>query len=248
MTRNRMIRFISVLIYSIGTILGMAVFASIIFGDFEAARFDAAYRLDEPLHSVRCPVVMTAEGTGAITASITNTRDKQTEFRIRTRISQGSATLMREENTTLTLEPGETQKAEWTVTPDDAAYGRLILAKVRLFGKYPLPSREGSCGILFIDLTGFSGSQVFTFMVALALLSIAIGVGLWFWANRPLKELGMAVLRAMGGLAGCIIIGTIIGLFGYWLVGGIVLVISFLLIGTIIGHFLTRSDVMQRST
>ena len=248
MTKNKAICFISVLTYSIGAILGMAVFAAIVFGDFEAARFDAAFRLDEPLNTVRCPVVMTAEDTVAITASIKNTRNRETEFRIRTRISQGSATLMREENTTLSLEPGETQKAEWTVTPEDAAYSRLILAKVRLFGKYPLPSREGSCGILFLDLKGFSGKLIFSFSVGLALLSMGVGMGLWFWINQPLKDLGMAVMRSMGGLAGCIIVGAIIGFLGYWMMGGIILVIGFLLIVSIIGHFIVRSDVTRRAT
>ena len=239
---NRKFSTLSVLIFSVGVVLGMSLFGIVLWGDFEAARFDAAYRFDEPLKTIRCPVMMTAKDIGSVTASFTNSLDRPVEFRIRTHISQGSATLMREENSILPLEPGETQEIGWTVTPDDAAFGRFILARVRLFGKYPLPSRDGSCGILFVNLSNLTGNQVFILILAATLLFMAVGVGLWIAGNKPLSGLGLTVVQAMGALVGCMLVGTIVGLLGNWMLGGIVLVVTLLLIGTTVGYFINRTS------
>lgn len=240
---NRKFSTLSVLIFSVSVVFGISVFSIVLWGDFEAARFDAAYRFDEPLKTIGCPVMMTAIDIGSVTASFTNPLDRPIEFRIRTHISQGSATLMREENSILPLDPGETQKISWTVTPDDAAFGRFILARVRLFGKYPLPSRDGSCGILFVNVSNLTGNQIFVFILVATLLFMAVGAGLWIAGNKPLIGLGLTVIQAMGALAGCVLVGTIVGLLGNWMLGGIVLVVTLLLIGTTIGYFINRTSV-----
>ena len=239
---NRRFSTLGVLIFSVGVVLGIALFSIVLWGDFEAARFDAAYRFDEPLKTLRCPVIMTAIDIGSVAASFTNSLDRPVEFRIRTHISQGSATLMREENSILPLDPGKTQEISWTVTPDDAAFGRLILARVRLFGKYPLPSRDGSCGILFVNMSNLTGNQIFVLILAATLSCMAIGAGLWVIGNKPLSGLRLTVIQAMGALAGCVVVGTIVGLLGYWLLGGIILVVTVLLIGTTIAYFITRTS------
>jgi hypothetical protein len=238
--KNKIVRNLGVLIFTVGVVFGVALFSIVIWGDFEAARFDAAYRFDEPLRSVRCPVIMTEVDVGSVSASFSNPTDDPVEFRIRTHISQGSATLMREENSTLPLAPGESQRIGWTVTPDDAAFGRLILARVRLFPRYPLPARDGSCGILFLSTSALNGNQIFAFILAVALLCMGIGAGLWVIVHRPLLGLGLAVTRSMSALAGCILVGMIVGLLGSWMFGGIILVITVLLVATIIGYFLTQ--------
>jgi hypothetical protein len=243
--KNKIERSLGVLIFAVGVIFGVALLGIVIWGDFEAARFDAAYRFDEPIRTIRCPVIMTEVDIGSVSASFKNPTENSIEFRIRTHISQGSATLMREENSILPLDPGETQRIGWTVTPDDAAFGRLILARVRLFPKYPLPARDGSCGILFVQTATFTGNQIFAFIAGAALLFMAIGAGLWISVNRPLLGIGLAVARSMGALAGCILVGMIIGLLGNWMFGGIILVITVLLVATIIGYFMTRPQAVK---
>ncbi len=238
---NKTVRTLSVLIFAIGVFCGMMLSASIVWGDLEAARFDAAVRFDKPLTTLECPVMVTKSGT--VSASFTNPLDRAVEFRIRTHISQGSATLMREENSRLPLEPGETQSLEWTVTADDAAYGRLILVRVFLFGKYPLSSRDGSCGILVVNVSGFTGNQLFSLILAATLLSMAVGAGLWVVVNpRPLRGREQAVIRSMAALAASVLLVIIVGMFGNWMFSVLVFVITVLLIGTIIGHFVTRTD------
>ncbi|MBC8262894.1 MAG: hypothetical protein H8E47_02055 [Anaerolineales bacterium] len=239
-SENRAIRTLGVLIFSAGVLLGMALFASAVWGDLEATLFDVSMRGSAPLTTLRCPVMMTATEVGTVTAAFTNPLERAIEFTIRTHISRGYVTLMREINSKLPLAPGETQTLEWTVTPDDAAYGRLILVGVRLSAKYPLPSRHGSCGILIVNLPYFTGNQVGAFTFAASLLSMVVGAGLWVTRNRPLSGLGLDVTRTMGALAGCVLAGMIVGLLGWWVLGVIILVITVLLISTIIGYFVGR--------
>lgn len=239
-SENKAIRILGVLIFSVGVLLGMALFASAVWGDLEASLFDTSMRGDATLTTLRCPVMMTATGPGTVTATFTNPLERPIDFYIRAHISQGYVTLMREEITSLPLDPGEMQPVQWTVTPDDAAYGRLILVRVRLSAKYPLPSRGGSCGILVVDLPYFTGNQILAFILAASLLSMVVGAGLWVAGNRPLSGLGLDVTRAMGALAGCVLAGTIVGLLGWWGLGVLIFAFTVLLIGAIIGYFVNR--------
>ena len=238
--KNRTVRILGMLIFSVGVLLGTALFGIVVWGDFEAAMFDPSIKRDAPLSTLRCPVMMTKTEAGTITATFTNPLERPIELYTRAHITEGYVTLMREIITTLPLDPGETKPLQWTVTSDDAAFGRLILVKVTVNRKYPLPSRQGTCGILVVGLPYFTGAQIFAFALAASLLSMAGGAGLWVVANRPLKELGLDVITAMGVLAGCMLVGMIVGLRGSWMFGGLIFVFTVLLIGAIVGYFVNR--------
>ncbi|MBL7184236.1 MAG: hypothetical protein ISS50_07280 [Anaerolineae bacterium] len=244
-SKNKTIRILGVLIFSAGVLLGMALFGIVVWGDFEAAMFDPSIKRDAPLATLRCPVMMTKTETGTVSATFTNPLERPIELYTRAHITEGYVTLMREIITTLPLDPGETKPLQWTVTPDDAAFGRLILVKITVNRKYPLPSRQGTCGILVVDLPYFTGNQIFAFTLAASLLSMVAGAGLWVVANRPLRGPGLDVTRAMGVLAGSVLTGTIVGLRGSWMFGGLIFVFTVLLIGAVIGYFVSRSGQNQ---
>ena len=244
-SKNKTIRILGVLIFSAGVLLGMALFGIVVWGDFEAAMFDPSIKRDAPLATLRCPVMMTKTETGTVSATFTNPLERPIELYTRAHITEGYVTLMREVNTKLPLDPGETKPLQWTVTSDDAAFGRLILVKVTVNRKYPLPSRQGTCGILVVDLPYFTGNQIFAFTLAASLLSMVAGAGLWVVANRPLRGPGLDVTRAMGVLAGSVLTGTIVGLRGSWMFGGLIFVFTVLLIGAVIGYFVSRSGQNQ---
>jgi len=241
MNSKRILRTLGVFIFAIGVFFGMALLAIAVWGDLEASLFDTSMRGDASLTTLRCPVMMTPNETGRASATFENPLERPVTFTIRAHISQGYVTLMREIDSKLLLEPGETQTLKWTVTPDDAAYGRLVLMRVHLSAKYPLPSRDASCGILVVDLTYFSGSQLAAFTLAASVLGMAIGAGLWVVANRPLRGPAREAIRAMGVLAGSVSIGLVLGLMGQWLLGVLLLVISLLLIVTIAGYLVSRT-------
>lgn len=234
-------RPLGILLFSIGLLAGMALFGAVIWSDLEASLFNPGIQQDAALRSLRCPVVITTSETGTVTASLHNPLDRSTDRYVRAHITDGYVTLLREVNELVTLEPGERQQVQWTVTADDAAFRRLILVKVVLRGRYPLPSRQGTCGILVVDVPYLTGDQVFGLSFAASLLAMAVGYGLWYRASQPLHERGRELARAMVVLAGSILVGTIVGLLGLWVPGLIVFVIGVLGVGVVIGYVLNRA-------
>jgi hypothetical protein len=242
MDTGKVKRILGVALFSIGVLVGLALCGSMIWGDLEASLFDVTMSGRERLKSLRCPAIITTRESGTVSTTIKNTLEKETEFTARTHISDGYVTLMKEINSKLSLQAGEKGTLEWEVLPEDAVYGgRLILARVYVFPKYPTPARHGTCGILVINSSQFTGIQILVFTLFLSLLGMLLGAGLWVVSNRPLYKPAVEVLYAMVALAGCVLAGIIAGLLGWWVPGVFLLTITILLIGAIIGYFVNKS-------
>jgi hypothetical protein len=239
-TTNKTKRTLGLILFSVGLVLSMALSAVAIAGDLEANLFDSglAHMRDASL-TLRCPVMITAPETGSVRAAFKNPLDKTVEFTIRTHISQ-FIPMWREMGSKLTVEAGETESMEWTVTSDDMVQGRMILVKVLRFRKYPLPARLGSCGILVVGLPFLTGNLITALVIAASLLCMAGGAGLWILGSQPLSGLRQDAVRAMGVLAGVVLAGLVVSLYGAWLLGLLFLVATLLLIGAVAGHFVNR--------
>jgi hypothetical protein len=235
-------RIVAILLFIIGAVIGIALQGITFVGDFEAMRFGATYRFDNPLRNLACPIIITDKETSRVAVTLTNTSDRSIEFRFRTYISQGSATLITEDNTALSLEAGETGAIYWTITPDDVAFERLILVKIRRFPRYGFPASEGACGVFYLKTTLLTGDQVFFSLAAIALFFMVVGVVLWALSNRPLKGSALGWFANMLGLGVCIVAGTTIGMTGNWMLGGIILVITLLLALSITAYYLIRFE------
>ncbi|MCL7452930.1 MAG: hypothetical protein M8467_07750 [Anaerolineae bacterium] len=241
MYRVKLIRALSMLLFSIGLLLGLALSTVAVWADIEAMRFDRGLTLlrDASLSTLRCPVILDSEKTGTVRASIKNSLDRPVTLLIRAHVSR-YLTLMREDVTRLRLEAGETQSLEWAVDSEDIVYEHLILVKVHQHRSYPLLGRTGSCGIVVLDLPGLTGPQVVAGAVAGSLLGIALGLGLWLATARPLGASNLEVVRAMGVVAASAVLVMIASLLGWWLLGGLALIATLLLIGAVVGHFSAR--------
>jgi hypothetical protein len=235
------IRPLAVLLFSLGLLLGLVLFGATIWADFEAVLFNPGLSYDAPLRSLRCPVMITRSQTGTVTASLANPLDRSTERYVRAHITDGYVTLIREVNKSVPLAPGEKQQLKWSVTADDAAFDRFILIKIVVRGRYPLPSRQGTCGVLVVDVPFLKGGQVFGLSLAVGLLSMVAGYSLWSRACRPLGQREQQVARAMVALTAVVIVGTFVGWMGWWLPGFILFVITLLGIGVIIGYGFKRT-------
>jgi hypothetical protein len=238
--QSRTLRFLSVLVFSAGVFLGIALLGGAAWGDLEATFFDVmtSRQANAHLTTLSCPVLMTATEAGTVAATFKNPTDIPIDFLVRAHISEGYLTQMREVSSRLPLAPGESQRLEWAVTSDDVVYGHLILVRVFLVGHSPLPARQGSCGVLVLDLPYLTGNQLFVMISAASLLCMMAGAGLLAAENRTRRRVGLGVNRAMVALAGLVVVGMIVSLIGGWLLGVATFVIAVLVILGIVAHFL----------
>jgi hypothetical protein len=235
--RKRLLAAVGVLVFSVGVLLGLAFYGAAAWGDLEAFLFAASVDADGSLGSLRCPIMITSTESGTLSATFQNPSERVIRPTIRTHISEGFVTLMRRIDDQPSLEPGEKKRLEWEVTADDATYGYLVLARVFVKYPYPLPSRTSACGVLVIDLPGWTGGQVTALVVVSSLLCLVAGVGLWVAGNRPLGGRIQDASRAMIVLAVVVLLGIATSFAEWWLLSGLLLVIALLLIGAIISYF-----------
>ncbi|MCA9919967.1 MAG: hypothetical protein KC445_18550 [Anaerolineales bacterium] len=219
-------------LYFVGIFFGVAVAFLAIWGDLEASLFDTMFKADRPLPSLSCPVMMTLGEEATIHASFTNRGDRDENLRVRARISQGFASLIREERIEYTLAPGESETAVFQITADDAAWDRVVLARVTTVRNAPYRRLVGSgCGVLLVPIRGVTGGQLLTILIILS-LGLTIGGG-YLWQNgrkRPFPPQTQKIWRLMLAIAGLVGAAMLVSLLQQWLLGGICLIILILLI------------------
>ncbi len=231
-------RSLSLVLFSVGILLGTILIAIAVWGDLEATLFNPGIQQDVKLTSLRCPVMITSRETATISARINNSLDSATSFYVRAYFSEGYVTLMREEISQFSLDPGESRKLEWAVTAEDAAFERIVLAKVAVRGGYPLPTRQGTCGIVLTGIPFLTGRTLTTIGVALSLICIAAGGVLWVRTHPAMRGVAVQSTRAMGLMTASVIVGLFVGLMGWWVPGIVLLVIILLTTGVLIGYLL----------
>jgi hypothetical protein len=226
-------------LFSLGLATALALAAAVVWADLEASTFDVSLiGGSEPLSSLRCPVMMSRNETAQLTASVTNPSDRAVRLSVRAHISDGFVSLIREERELLELAPGETRRLSWAIAPQDAAYGRIVLARVHVLRAGPEhPHRQRSCGVLVLGLP-FSG-HAFAWLLATSSVAAMAAAAYGWWRSRPSRllrydqgTLFMAVLTLLASAA-------LVGAFGsWWIVGAGILVVTALLLSAIVGYLL----------
>ncbi len=234
-------RTLGVLFYAAGILLSVGLAALSTWGDLEASLFDAAERAEKANVSLRCPVFITREEVGEVSAAFTNTGGRPVERTAWAHISEGFVTLMREERVKLPLQPGETKRMSWFVSAEDAAYGFLILVRVSALRQAPMPSQSQACGILVLDLPGVSGTLVMAIWLLLAVAGIVGGFWLWLAASRPFDPRRQGAAAAMVVLAVLVVAALAAGLLGQWVAGVLFLALTALALIAIVTHFVLAS-------
>ncbi len=199
--------------------------------DMEASFFDTETTLaaDSKLQTLRCPLVISADETATVKATFRNPSDRTASFLVRTRISSGFVTLVRQDSQQVTLAPGASREFSWPFAARDAAYGRLVMARVLATKSVGQPARESSCGILVLGVSGASGSRLFAAGVLAGLALVAAGAGKWWFEHRPLDGSGLSIARRASALALVVGASLIAGLLTWWLLSHLLLIASALL-------------------
>lgn len=234
MKTNATTRFLGLILFFIGAIIGFFILTMSVWGDIEANTFDKAVISEEKLNTLNCPVFITEGELGTITASFENGTDKDHSPTVRTRITQGFVTLYTEYRETVDVPAHGATKLDWKVSEENAAFNRLVLVRVYQYQNFGIPSRSNSCGIVLLPITGITGVQAF--YGGLALSAVLVFAGLWLY--RPVSDdqrerasstflRKQQVYRAFLYLGSFFIVAALLSLFGDWLLGILLLLLAF---------------------
>lgn len=223
-------RSVVVALYLLGLLLMLAVTAITISPELEVLFFDEPLITEERLGTLRCPPAVTPHEDGLITATFTNDQDEDVRFRVQARISHNSAVVYEEVERLVELAPGESQVVSWSLEPESAAFGRMILASVHVARRPGVPPQQRSCGVMVLNLPFFTGTQYVLGMVVGGLLALAASAYVWLDGRRLREGWRDMESRHLVLLAACIAAAMVAGLFNLWAAAGLLLLFSVLLV------------------
>jgi hypothetical protein len=236
-TYQKILTRLGLVLFFLGVIVGIALEALIVWGDMEAFLFTSGIQAEETWKSLKCPVFLTPNEQGKITAVFENPLDEEVERYARANITQGYITWTRQVESHTTVAPGAKEPIEWPIFPEDAAYGKLILYRVYVFQKRSLPSMDGKCGVVFLNIPNLTGAQVYWIMLISSVVLIVAGKLIWESKNRNKEGLVKNISRAVDALAIILLVSIVVSTFGFWAVGVVSLAIIITLIGAMLGAY-----------
>jgi hypothetical protein len=242
-TRKKLSRSLGAIVFLVGILLGMALAGSAVWADFEAQFYGFDHMGDEPIRTLRCPVLMTASETGRISASFANGTQKPIQQMVRADFSNfGPARSVR---ATYSLTPGEKLRVDWAVTSADIDLRWFIFARVYAYPAYPYPFREATCGIMVINLPGITGGQLFALALSVCLVCILIGLGLWEKNRPPQRGRRLDAATAMKFLAVIVLLALLTSLRDWWMIAGLFLIVAVVLINVLVYSVLTEGAGLE---
>lgn len=233
-------RIVSLLVLFIGLLLAMVVAFISFWPGMEASLFDTSTTAEATLDGVTCPRVLTADESGVIQATLDNPLDRPITLLVRTRISEGRVTLIRQFSHLVDLQPGESDTLSWDVSADDAVYNRVIMARVFVTRNPPLPSRQRLCGTMVVPVSGMSGNQLLTAAIIASLLGIGAGGVSLVWSERPFVAQKRFWAQAVGALVALVLLNMILSLLGIWWAGVLLSITLLLYAAVMIERFLSH--------
>lgn len=240
-SKRKLLSTSGTILFIAGILAGMVLFIFMNWAYFEAYFFFGySAPADQPLTTMRCPLLMTTSETGEVTISLTNDSGQDLEPLVRTEISYFGAA--KSERVNYPLKAGETRKLSWAVNSDNMVFGHLVMARVFVYRAFTLPSYTNTCGTVMVNVSGLTGIQLFSIALAFILVCMAAGWGLWLTGNPPpFKADGMIAIRAMSLFTVVVLVGLIAGIAGWWGVGLICTVASALLIIVVTGYYIQKT-------
>jgi hypothetical protein len=114
------------------------------------------------------------------------------------------------------LQPGESRKLSWDVDQKNVDLGYFIFARAFASSSSTLPMREATCGTLVLNLPFKGGPIIYSAILILILIGVALGLILWS-RNRDKTDPG-AVSQTwwMRFILLVVAIGIIAGIFNVW--------------------------------
>lgn len=230
------LRIAGSILFLTGMLLGLGILTATVWGDMEGTLQDPTISVDEPLSTLRCPVLISTQETGLVTASIRNNTQYQVHPLVRMIVSRGQIAVTDRQEAYITIDPGGTYPMQWSVTSNEAVWKRLIFFRVDQSSDPPLPGRGASCGILVLNLGPFTGNQVVIATLVLSGLGMVLGIAMWLRSTPAVMDKRRFLVSAMITLGLLIGLGITINMVtGSWGIPGLLLIASLLLIVSTMG-------------
>jgi hypothetical protein len=230
-------------IYAAGFIVALTMAVIAVWGLVESVMFDPSLTPEVRLRTLRCPVIMTIHEETSVKATFSNPSERSVRIPIRTRVTHGRISLMREVSLILPLGPGEAETLEWRVSSEDMVFGRFILVRVHGMRSAPLPSRGGSCGIMVLDVPYVTGNQILVGSLLFSLVATVVGGRLWLVNARAAHRRTQRPARTMVLLVVIVFVALVAALLGYWAIGMLALIFILILLGALLENYLAQSIV-----
>lgn len=227
---DRVRRPLALILYLLSLLIMLAVAGITIWPEIEVLLFDRPLIVEERLGTLRCPPAVTPDEDAAITATFTNDRDRNERFRAQARISYLSVVVIDEFDHWVELAPGETKVVRWSLDPESAAFGRMILARVHVSRRGNISPQQRGCGVMVLDLPHFTGTQYVLGMTVGGLLTLAASGFLSLAGRQPAQLWQEAVTRRRALLAATVAGAMFAGLFNLGVLGALLLLFSALLV------------------
>jgi hypothetical protein len=238
MNKKHLFRILGMGLFMIGVALGMVLFGGAAWADLEAAFYGFEQMGGGHLTTIDCPILMTTSDIGTIGATFKNPNDTPINFMVRADVSNRG--LFRTERSMLSLEGNKSQKVTWNVTSDDIDLRNFIFAQIVNYPAQKVPFRQGTCGIMTIDLPQFTGKQVFAFAIIVILVGIVGGLIIWETYGFPLTGKLPDITQAMRTVGVFVLLGMLVSFLGYWVLGIIIFAATVLAIGVVLGFSLAQ--------
>jgi hypothetical protein len=232
MKTNKRNIYLFLAIHILGALLGLTLTFLATWADFESVHYAYDFRASARFSGMSCPILMTENETNSFSAKITNTTDKKLSFSLQTEISSKMLPVSSLEF--IQLEPGQSKTLKWLIGPENIDLRYFIFAKILVYGSYPIPNRETTCGVFIVDLPT-NGNVIIWAMILLSLLGMGIGL---YGMNRAQysKRVGPLVFLSV-----LVITGLITSFIGWWIQGVLIIVISVLFMGIALGIVFNRN-------
>ncbi len=246
---KKVLRTIGMITLIIGALSFFIIGVLSIWGDIEASFFNNTLQSSERLTTLKCPSVIMKDEIATISANFHNPTDKPIELEIRTYITDGFVTLMTEYITDVPLQPEETKIVKWPISSDDAAYDRVVMARVHMMKEYPLPYRDAACGVVVVNLPFIDSGRAFvTLVLSLGGVFSVGGILLWSLNSKPLVPLAwrrFRIFKAQIFVAVTALAVALSGLSGLWFLG-VLFTMVFLLMGAeMLRQFLSPQPIKE---
>lgn len=213
-------------LFMVGILLGMALAAAASWAGVEAQFYGFESMYGAKLKTVHCPVLMTTAHPTQVRATVSNPGDQPVNMLVRTDLS--SPGFIQTTESVVPLAPHEKKPLEWTVTSQNVDLGFLILAQVSTSPTYANPARQGTCGIVVLNVPGLTGNELFTLALLACLLLIVAGAVLTEVNSPSMAGRKLSPTTAMRFLGIMTLASMFTSFMGGWLPGLVLFVIAVL--------------------